>query len=224
MQFELLATGYGGVEAPRVDHRNRLYFSDVVDGGVFRRNPDGTIETLITDRRAVGGMAFNAGSKLLVTGPGVALWNEETREMRDVFAGLAGRRGDSFNDLTVDDRGSVWVGTVNGDPADPLDIPKASGDLYRLDPGGKASLVWENVGTSNGLAFSPDGSLLYHCDSQPGHVMVYDVTADRELRDRRIFATVSGGMCDGMTVDAEGAVWVAVLLAGEVQRCRRRRS
>ncbi len=221
MQFELLATGYGGVEAPRVDNRNRLYFSDVVDGGVFRRNPDGSIETLIAERRAVGGMAFNAGTELLVTGPTVALWNEETRQLRDVFGGLPGRRGDSFNDLTVDDRGSVWVGTVNGDPADPLDLPKASGDLYRLDPGGNATLMWENVGTSNGLAFSPDGSLLYHCDSQPGHVMVYDVSADRQLRNRRIFAAVSGGMCDGMTVDAEGAVWVAVLLAGEVQRFRR---
>lgn len=220
MRFELLATGYGGVEAPRVDHRNRLYFSDVVDGGVFRRNPDGSIETLIPGRRAVGGLAFNVGNHLLVSGPAVALWSEETHQSRDVFAGLPGRRGDSFNDLTVDDRGSVWVGTANGDPADSLDIPKAPGDLYRLDPDGHALLVWENVGTSNGLAFSPDGSLLYHCDSQPGHVMVYDVTADRVLRDRRVFATVRGGMCDGMTVDAEGAVWVAVLLAGEVQRFR----
>ncbi len=172
MQFELLATGYGGIEAPRVDQRNRLYFSDVVDGGVFRRNPDGSIETLIPGRRAVGGMAFNAGGDLLVTGPTVALWSEEAHQLRDVFTGFSGRRGDSFNDLTVDDRGSVWVGTVNGDPADSLDIPKAPGDLYRLDSGARAVLVWENVGTSNGLAFSPDGSLLYHCDSQPGQVMV----------------------------------------------------
>lgn len=217
MQFEMLATGYGGIEAPRVDARNRLYFSDVVDGGVFRRDPGGSIETLIAGRRAVGGMAFNAGNNLLVTGSAVSLWNEQTRQLRDVFGGLPGRRGDSFNDLTVDQFGSVWVGTVNGDAADPLDIPKAPGDLYRLDSDGSASLMWENVGTSNGLAFSPDGSLLYHCDSQPGHVMVYDVTASRELRDRRVFAKVRGGMCDGMTVDSEGSVWVAVLLAGEVQ-------
>jgi D-xylonolactonase len=218
MDFELLATGYGGIEAPRVDHLNRLYFSDVVDGGVFRRNPDGSIETLIAGRRAVGGMAFNSGNQLLVSGPSVALWNEQTRQLRDVFAAPA--RGGDFNDLTIDDRGSVWVGTVHGDAADSLDIPKAPGDLYRLDADGSAKLVWESVGTSNGLGFSPDGSLLYHCDSQPGHVMVYDVTANRELRDRRLFARVSGGMTDGMTVDAEGGVWVAALLAGEVQRFR----
>jgi sugar lactone lactonase YvrE len=92
--------------------------------------------------------------------------------------------------------------------------------LYRIDPDGSATLVWEGVGTSNGLGFSPDGKLLYHCDTQPGHVMVYDVTADRQLRDRRLFAKVAGAMTDGMTVDAEGGVWVAALLAGEVQRFR----
>ena len=220
MEFEMLATGYGAVEGPRVDGRNRLYFSDVVDGGVFRRSPDGSIETLIPGRKSVGGMAFNTSNNLLVAGPTVALWNEETRELRDVFKGLPGRRGDSFNDLTVDDRGSVYVGTVNGDVDDPLDAPKPPGDLYRLDPDGTATLVWENVGTSNGLAFSLDGKLLYHCDSQPGHVMVYDVTSDRQLRDRRVFAKVTEGMCDGMTVDAEGGVWVAAILGGVVQRFR----
>lgn len=220
MQFEMLATGYGAVEGPRVDARNRLYFSDVVDGGVYRRSPNGTIETLIAGRKSVGGIAFNSGNQLLVTGSAVALWNEETRALRDVFAGLPGRAVGHFNDLTVDAGGSVYVGTVNGDIDAPLEEPKAPGDLYRLDPDGRATMVWEHVGTSNGMAFSPDGKLLYHCDSQPGHVMVYDVAADGGLHDRRVFAKVSQGMSDGMTVDAEGGVWVAAILGGMVQRFR----
>jgi len=220
MQFEMLATGYGGVEGPRVDARNRLYFSDVVDGGVYRRSPDGTIETLIPERKSVGGIAFNTGNELLVTGPTVALWSEGSRTMHEVFKGLPGRALGHFNDLTVDTGGSVYVGTVNGEVDDPLEVPKAPGDLYRIDPDGSAALVWENVGTSNGLAFSPDGKLLYHCDSQPGHVMVYDVTADGQLRDRRVFAKVTEGMSDGMTVDADGGVWVAVILGGVVKRFR----
>jgi xylono-1,5-lactonase len=220
MQLEMLATGFGGLEAPRVDEHNRLYFSDVIDGGVFRRDPDGSIETLIPTRQPVGGIAFNFGDNLLVTGPSVALWNERTRELRDVFNGLPGRPANNFNDLTVDDNGSVWIGSVNGHSVGPLDAPRPPGDLYRLDPDGSATVVWEDVGTSNGLGFSPDGKLLYHCDTQVGQVMVYDVTADRQLRDRRLFAKVEGAMTDGMTVDAEGGVWVAALLAGEVQRFR----
>ncbi len=45
MQLETLAHGYGLIEGPRVDERNRLYFSDVINGGVYRRSPDGGIET-----------------------------------------------------------------------------------------------------------------------------------------------------------------------------------
>ena len=173
-QLETLASGFGLLEGPRCDDRDRLYFSDVIDGGVFRRNPDGSIETLIPGRQPVGGIAFNIGNNLLVTGPSMALWNQDTRQLRDVFKGLPGRRSDNFNDLTIDENGSVWIGTVNGHSVGPLDAPRPPGDLYRLDPDGIATLVWEGVGTSNGLGFSPDGKLLYHCDTQPGHVMVYD--------------------------------------------------
>ena len=73
MDFETLATGYGLLEGPRTDDQNRLYFSDVRGGGVFRRSPDGQIETLIpTDRKAVGGIALNEGGGMLVTGLSLA--------------------------------------------------------------------------------------------------------------------------------------------------------
>jgi sugar lactone lactonase YvrE len=65
MQFETLATGYGLLEGPRTDEQNRLYYSDVRGGGVFRRNPDGRIETLIPDRKSVGGIALNEGGGLI---------------------------------------------------------------------------------------------------------------------------------------------------------------
>ena len=44
MQFETLATGYGLLEGPRTDEQNRLYYSDIRGGGVFRRSPDGKID------------------------------------------------------------------------------------------------------------------------------------------------------------------------------------
>jgi sugar lactone lactonase YvrE len=59
LQFETLATGYGLLEGPRIDERTRLYYSDARGGRVFRRSPDGTIETLITGRKTVGGIALN---------------------------------------------------------------------------------------------------------------------------------------------------------------------
>src|SRR5262249_32275227 len=74
MEFEKLASGLGMAEGPRVDERNRLYFTDAHNGGVFRRNPDGRIETLLADRPFVGGLGFAEGGGLILTGPSVALW------------------------------------------------------------------------------------------------------------------------------------------------------
>ena len=76
MEFETLATGYGLIEGPRTDEQNRLYYSDVRGGGVFRRQPDGRIETLIPERKAVGGIALNEGGRGLVhddAGAGIVL-------------------------------------------------------------------------------------------------------------------------------------------------------
>ncbi len=68
MAFETLASGYGLIEGPRVDEQNRLYFSDVQNGGVYRRSPNGAIETLIPRRRGVGGIALNEGGGIVFSG------------------------------------------------------------------------------------------------------------------------------------------------------------
>jgi len=68
------------------------------------------------------------------------------------------------------------------------------------------------------MGFSPDARLLYHCDSTTKAVWAYDVTADRRVKDRRVFATLPEGWPDGMAVDVEGGVWVAVVRYGEVVR------
>src|SRR5262249_40870508 len=100
MEFETLATGYGLLEGPRTDEQNRLYFSDVRGGGVFRRSPDGRIETLIPERRSVGGIALNEGGGLLVTGTGLAYWNERSGGIRDIFTEWDGKPLFGLNDLT----------------------------------------------------------------------------------------------------------------------------
>jgi len=220
IQFELVAQGYGLVEAPRVDARNRLLFSDHLNGGVFRREPEGSIRTLIADRKGVGGMAFNHDGGLIMSGEQVALWDESTGAMRELFTGLPGRTGKYFNDLTVDDHGSLYVGTVNGDSSSAGKERVPPGDLYRVNPGGAPELLWEGIPASNGLGFSPDRRLLYHANSMPGQIWVYDIGEDRGVRGRRLFASINEGWPDGLAVDAEGGVWVAVVFSSCVFRYR----
>lgn len=220
MQFETLATGYGLLEGPRTDEQNRLYYSDVRGCGVFRRSPDGHIETLIPERKSVGGIALNEGGGLVITGLSLARWDEKSGGLRDLFAEWEGKPLFGINDLTPDDQGSIWFGTFGCD-INKFDFKSTPppGSLFRIDPPGKVTKLWEGVEVTNGLGFSPDRKLLYHCDSTTRAVWAYPVRSDRTVSDRQVFARLPEGMPDGMTVDAEGGVWVAVVGGrGEVVR------
>ncbi|MGH7916323.1 MAG: SMP-30/gluconolactonase/LRE family protein [Candidatus Binataceae bacterium] len=220
MEFETLATGYGLLEGPRTDDRNRLYYSDVRGGGVFRRTPEGKIETLIPGRKSVGGIALNQSGGLLVTGVALSHWDEGSGKIRDIFAQWEGKPLFGLNDLTIDDQGSVWTGSFGCD-INQFDFKSTPppGSLFRVDPPDTVTKLWEGVEVTNGLGFSPDRKLLYHCDSTTRAVWAYTVHSGRTVSDRQLFARIPDGMPDGMTVDVEGGVWVAVVAGpGEVVR------
>jgi len=192
MEFEMLASGYGLLEAPRVDELGRFYFSDIPNGGVYRRNPGGNVETLIPKRKGVGGMIFNTSGGLVLTGRGLIHWDEKTGKSRDLFAAWEGKSV-SMNDLTTDDHGSIFVGSLEFDAlSDQKPIP---GNLFRVDPDGTVTKLWEGIEVTNGLGFSPDRKLLYHADSTTQAVWAYDVKPDRTVAgaSRRPFRL--GGNC-----------------------------
>ena len=91
--------------------------------------------------------------------------------------------------------------------------------VYRLDPDGSAHRVFDGVTISNGLEWSPDGSLAYYADTATGRVDVFDYDADRGLTGRRPFVAMADGEHpDGLTVDGDGGVWVALNGSGVVHR------
>ena len=214
--LEVLASGFGLLEGPRVDEQNRLYFSDVPNGGVYRRGLDGKVETLIPKRKGVGGIALNDGGGIVCSGRSLIYWNEQTGTSRNLFTEWEGRALKGLNDLQPDDQGSVYVGSLEFDAlSDQKPIP---GNLFRVDPDGKVTKLWEGIQVTNGMGFSPDRKLLFHADSTTQAVWAYDVQPDRSVKDRRIFAKLPVGWPDGMAVDAEGGIFVAVVNDGEVMR------
>jgi D-xylonolactonase len=91
------------------------------------------------------------------------------------------------------------------------------GQLFCIDLDGSSRVVAEDVLLTNGLGFSPDGSLLYHADTLRSTVNVYDVDDRGGLGPKRTFVTVGDdGHPDGLAVDAAGNVWVALPHSGEV--------
>jgi D-xylonolactonase len=217
MEFEVLSSGYRLIEGPRVDERNRLYFSDVAAGGVYRRSPDGSVETLIPKRRGVGGIGLNEGGGLVASGRGLVYWDERTRQSRNVFTEFEGRPIVGLNDIQPDSHGSVYVGSLEFDVLGGGAPTPCS--LFRVDPDGTVTKLWEGIEVTNGMGFSADGKLLYHCDSNTA-VWVYDVMPDRTVKDRRVFAKLPVGSPDGMAVDGEGGIFVAAAWGGEVVRIK----
>jgi len=111
------------------------------------------------------------------------------------------------NDGACDAAGRIWVGTMALDERSPVAA------LYRVDPDYAVTTVLTGTTISNGLGWSPSGRLFYFIDSPTRRVDVFDCDLGTgELENRRRFAAVEveGAVPDGLTVDAEGCLWVAL--------------
>ena len=125
-------------------------------------------------------------------------------------AGLDNRLNDGF----VDPCGRLWFGSMH-DPE-----TAASGALWRLDDGQSVSRWDEGYCVTNGPAVSPDGRTLYHTDTFDQTIWAFDMGEDGALSGKRLFTRIErpGAYPDGMAVDAEGCVWVALFGGWGVER------
>lgn len=222
-------------EGPRWDARTgTLLWVDIPAGRVHRLDPaDGSHQAIdvgqpvgVAVPRAAGGLALAVrdGFAVLaepgfaepeVASPGVAATGI-ARELEVVAPVTAAERpGNRMNDGACDRAGRFFAGTKAED-----DTPGA-GALYRLDPDGRCERVLGGVSISNGIAWSLDERLLYYVDTPTRRVDVFDYDpAAGRFANRRVFAEISRGFPDGITVDSHGHVWVALWDGGAVLRLR----
>jgi gluconolactonase len=126
-----------------------------------------------------------------------------------------GKRLNSPNDVVVASDGAVWftdppfgiLGYYEGEKAEP-ELPQA---VYRLDPSGRLDVVADDIPGPNGLAFSPDESILYIVASRanPREILAYDVVnGGTRIANRRVLINAGpGGTPDGFRVDIGGNLW-----------------
>src|SRR3954451_4286387 len=162
MAMERLASGFRLVEGPTIDPDGLLVFSDVQAGGVHRLQADGSVTDVIPHRKGIGGIAVHADGGFVISGRNVS-WKRPDGET----VVLLDREHDgmSFNDLTADPEGRIYVGSLLFNPLDDGGSERQAGDLYLIDLDGSVRTVHDDVGLSNGLGVSPDGTSLYHSDT-----------------------------------------------------------
>ena len=110
-----------------------------------------------------------------------------------------------MNDGCCDPRGRLLAGSMS------TDSTAGAGTVLRIDAALDVTTVLPRVTSSNGVSYSPDGRRVYYVDTDTGRIDVFDVS-EGELRGRRVFAHIpeDDGVPDGLTVAADGSVWVAL--------------
>jgi sugar lactone lactonase YvrE len=186
-----------------------LRWVDMLAGDVLSLEADGSV-----GRRHVGEIAAalrprRGGGAVIGIERGFALEDPDgaVRALEEVWSDPSVR----MNEGGCDPDGRFWCGSMA------YDQREGAASLYRLDADGSVHTVLEGLTISNGLEWSPDGALAYHNDTPTRSIAVYDYDRDAGLTGRRVLATLEHGP-DGLTVDAEGAVWTALYDGAAVHR------
>ena len=209
-------------EGPALAPDGSIFFSDIGNAihrfdpatkktALFRQ-PSGRANGLMFDRegRLVACEGANSGGnrRISIT-TGIA--GAKDGEVKTLSAGFDGKKFNSPNDLAIDARGNVYFTDpryVGGEPRD-LDFEA----IFLVQPDGTTKIATREVQKPNGILVSPDGEQVYASDNNPGgnrHLAAFDIQADGALAGKKVLHDFGDGRgIDGMTLDAEGAIYAA---------------
>lgn len=205
--------GEGPTWSPR---DSALYWVDILTPSVHCFDSQKNVATEVKVGTMVSVAIPKATGGLLVATPGGLMTLDlETKNLSFFCHPESDRPGNRYNDGKCDRMGRLWIGT--------LDMGTAAnrGNLFRVDADG----LWKKMDTgftvANGLGWSPDNRRMYFADTPRRTIYVYDFDLMAgSISNRRPFITLdaSDGTPDGMTVDEEGCLWVAIWDAWRVSR------
>ena len=194
----------------------RIVSVDIMRGRVhvFDRTP-GTLRTIEVGQPVGAAVPRRGGGLMLAVRDGFAGLDSQSGAMRIVADVELDKPGQRMNDGSCDAAGRFWAGTMC------MQERPGLGSLYRLDPDGSTHTMLTGVGISNGIDWSLDGRRMYYVDSLEQRIDCFDFDLDAgTIANRRPFAAIdpADGSPDGLTVDAEGGVWLALWAGASLRR------
>ena len=209
---EQLATGFQFVEGPVWHKEGYWLFSDIPANRINKITPDGNLEVFREPSGNSNGLTLDHSGRLVACEHGnrrVSM-SEVPGEPETLVDTFEDKRLNSPNDVVVHSNGSIYF----TDP--PYGILPDLGEIgffgvYRVDTDGSITLLVSDFIRPNGLAFSPDESVLYIDDTENRHVRAFDVQSDGSLTHDRVFVDMNveaQGSPDGLKVDVEGNLYI----------------
>ncbi len=205
---------------------NRLIWLDLVDwwnraddptSVVHVHDPDGGAGQAIEVAGGIGSVALrSAGGLVVAGGDGFGTLDLGSGTFRPVAPLGLEKAGHRFNDGGCDPQGRFWAGTAQRSSGRPGECA-----LYRLDTDWQVEKTLSGVTVSNGIGWSPDGEVMYYIDTPTGRIDRFRFDGESgSLGPREVLAEVPDrlGVPDGLAVDAQGCVWVAVWGSSRVLR------
>ena len=195
------------------------------------------VSTFAATTNMANGMTLDREGRLLICEQGtrslparIARMNLETKAIETVVESWFDLPFNSPNDVVVKSDGTIWFTDPSYGSLQGFRNPPLAGDfVYRYDPADQSTVVVvDSFNKPNGLAFSPDESILYVNDSAaiqgsnayhvdlPHHIRAFDVHAGRQLRGERLFAVVTPGIPDGLKIDSAGRLYSSSLTGVQV--------
>lgn len=201
-------------------NEDSLYFVDIEGCQVYRWNPSQAYADTIQTSRRVGCLVFHKKGGIVTAESSQLVYrkipdnqgkqkNPESPETPQVLASSSFPDYLRYNDGKCDRHGNLWVGTMAAEQSHPT--AKGGGSLYCIREG-KIVAEYGGYTIPNGMAWNRDGSIFYHIDTALQRVDAWDVEAETQLVNRRTILTIpeEEGSPDGMCMDAEGNLWIAM--------------
>ncbi len=204
----LLDAGAIVAESPSWDAKNKLlYWVDIDGKKVHIYDPLKNEDKAINTDQYVGCIApKKSGGAILGMHHGIYFLDIEREEFTFVHDPESDKMGTRFNDGKCDAYGRFWAGTMDLKESEPL------GALYKMDKDRSVTKMIDKVTISNGIAWSPDNSIMYYIDTKTKSVFSFDYDLKTgSISNRRVAVEIPDGQGspDGMTSDSEGMIWVA---------------
>ena len=202
---------------------NMLVWSDIPNNRMLRWVPDGGVSAFRTPSNYVNGNTRDREGRLISCSHGAraVLRTEIDGTVTTLVDRYQGKRLNSPNDVVVKSDGTIWFtdppyGILSDYEGHKSDQEQAGCYVYRFDPAdGSLTVVADDFAKPNGLAFSPDESLLYvsdtgrsHNPDWPAQIRKFTVNGDR-LTNPGVFSDIDSGLPDGFRLDTEGNIWTS---------------